>query len=223
MIEQDIERVCDLVESRMQDGVRTIVAIAGPPASGKSTLAESVVRSLNNRHQGPTPFAALLPMDGYHLDNQILESRGLLARKGAPETFDAEGFCETVHQLANPVREGFYPKFDRQLDLAIANAVAISPDIPVVVVEGNYLLLQSDPWQSLSKRFAATVFVSPPLQALRDRLHQRWISHGLDSEAALARATQNDLPNAETVISKSRQADLHLSQNYADIDGRYAY
>lgn len=222
-LEQDVNLVCDLVKSAGSMGSRTIVGIAGPPASGKSTLADAVVQALNSAEPSVIPQAALLPMDGYHLDNRILESRGLLARKGAPETFNANGFCDAVKRLSVATRESFHPKFDRQMDLSIANAIAIHPESPVVVVEGNYLLLKSDPWSSLIEDFAATVFVSPPLDDLKDRLQQRWINHGLDPAAAIQRATSNDLPNAELVLRESREADVCLNQNYTEFGVRYAY
>jgi len=222
-LEQDVEMVCDLVRSEGTYGGRTIIGIAGPPASGKSTLAEAVVQALNTREPSIIPRAALLPMDGYHLDNRILESRGLLARKGAPETFNANGFCDAVKRLSVATRESFHPKFDRQMDLSIANAITIHPETPVVIVEGNYLLLNSDPWSTLVDVFAATVFVSPPLDDLKDRLQQRWINHGLDPAAAMQRATGNDLPNAELVLRESREADVKLTQNYTEFGVRYAY
>lgn len=221
-LERDVEQVCNLVASKFNGNSRTILGIAGPPGSGKSTLAESVVRALNTRHADAPRYAALLPMDGYHLDNRILEDRGLLPRKGAPETFDAWGFCRAVQGLTGQEQEGFFPTFDRNLDLAIANAVAIAPSVPVVVVEGNYLLLNSDPWQSMQSAFSATVFLCPPMTILRERLIQRWIDHGLDPAAALARATQNDLPNAQTVIDQSNRADLHLQQGQPELAGKAA-
>lgn len=197
----------------MADGVRTIVGIAGPPASGKSTLAESVVNAFNRGSRTEVPVAALLPMDGYHLDNRLLEARGLLARKGAPETFNAHGFCEAIKGLKSVTRETFHPSFDREMDLAIAHSIVIAPDTPLVVVEGNYLLLRSAPWSTLFECFTATVFVCPSMEVLRDRLRQRWIKHGLDPEAAARRADGNDLPNAELVVRESREADLSLSQD----------
>lgn len=216
MIDQDVKRVCDLISSHKQVGVRTIVAIAGPPASGKSTLAEAVVRSLNTQQNASVPLATLVPMDGYHLDNQILESRGSLARKGAPDTFDAVGFCTAIKGLLSARHESFHPRFDRHKDLAIANAIAVHPDTSIVVVEGNYLLMDRDPWNSLADAFAATVFVYPTLDELKARLHQRWIKHGFDPETALRRANRNDLPNAELVLRDSRKADLTLTQNEID-------
>ena len=91
-LERDVEIVCDLARSKKREGAPTIIGIADPPASAKSTLAESVVQELNRESNPDFLEAALLPKDGYHLDNRLLESRGLLARKGAPETFIAHGF-----------------------------------------------------------------------------------------------------------------------------------
>lgn len=213
MIQEDAERVCDLISSRRQVGGRTIVAIAGPPASGKSTLAEAVVHALNAQQDTSVPHAALFPMDGYHLDNRVLEARGLLSRKGAPETFDAHGFCSAIKTIQTAEYETFHPVFDRNLDLAIANAIPIHPNTPVVVAEGNYLLMEQDPWTSLADVFSATVFVCPTLEELKIRLRNRWLQHGFDPKTALERASRNDLPNAELVLRSSRKADLTLSQN----------
>lgn len=222
-LEQDVDTVCRLIEKKSKVGSRTMIGIAGPPASGKSTLAEAVVQQLNLNAKDNSTRAAFLPMDGYHLDNRVLETRGLLERKGAPETFDSSGFCYAVRMLANPEFESFHPKFDRQMDLAIANSISIPPDVPIVVVEGNYLLLDSSPWSQLRNLFAATVFVCPSFDALQVRLQQRWLNHGLDLETAVARATRNDLPNAEIVINNSFEADLTLHQNYTEFGVRFAY
>lgn len=217
----DVEAVCEFVRKQRIDNSRTVIGIAGPPASGKSTLAEAVVESLNveslnNAAKGDAPMAALVPMDGFHLDNAILKAKGLLERKGAPETFDAHGFCAALGRLKNDTGEVFFPRFDRSLDMSIAGALSVHPKTPIVVVEGNYLLLKSAPWVSLKKLFTTTVFISPPREVLRDRLLQRWIDHGLSRDAALKRASGNDLPNAERILDESDVADLIFHQSDLD-------
>lgn len=219
-LSEDVRRVCDLIGDRGADPGRVIIGIAGPPASGKSTLAESVVHALNADRSAKVPQAALLPMDGYHLDNRILEARGLLARKGAPETFDALGFCEAVHRLKTVDHETFYPSFNRQLDLAVANSIVIHPETRVIVVEGNYLLLASDPWASLIKTFTSTVFLKLDIETLKDRLLQRWLGHGLSPQLAESKTEANDLPNAKLVLTSSRPADLTLDHAFASGDLR---
>ena len=213
-LDQDVDRVCDLVEARSSREARSLIAIAGPPGSGKSTLAQRVADQLNQNGSTAFPRAAVLPMDGYHLDNSLLEARGLLARKGAPETFDAQGFCAAVQRLTQKTaHETLHPRFDRRRDLALANAIAIHPRTPLIVVEGNYLLLRAQPWVCLRQVFAAMVFICPPLAVLRVRLQQRWVEQGLDPGAATVRVDQNDLPNAELVLSQSLDADMRLDQS----------
>ena len=211
--QEDIDVVCDLVRDRRSRKGKVLVGIAGPPASGKSTLAEAVVEALNAQDTGTTRTAALLPMDGYHLDNNLLKARGLIARKGAPETFDARGFCDAIRRLSEATNEMFFPRFDRGMDLSIANAIAIGPETPVVIIEGNYLLLNVAPWVSLRKMFAATVFVAPTLDTLRTRLLQRWLDHGLSPDDAMQRASENDMLNAEYILSHSMSADLTVQQS----------
>lgn len=211
-LHNDTARVIEFIKSIMQADGRTIIGIAGPPASGKSTLSEAIVEELNRNNNSSIPRAALLPMDGFHLDNAILEIKGLSTRKGAPETFNAEGFCRAVETLKEAGEETYYPMFDRQRDLAIANAIMIHPETPTVIVEGNYLLLQTNPWCRLHNLFSATVFLSSPVDLLQHRLQQRWIDQGLDPEAALMRAKTNDIPNAELIIQQSHDADLILGQ-----------
>lgn len=209
----DIDAVCDLVRDRMSRKARVLIGIAGPPASGKSTLAEAAVEILNAEDTGTTPTAVLLPMDGYHLDNNLLKARGLIARKGAPETFNARGFCDSIRLLSEATNEMFFPRFDRGLDLSIANAISIGPETPVVIIEGNYLLLNVAPWVSLKKMFAASVFVAPTHDTLRTRLLKRWLDHGLKPDDAMQRADENDMRNAEYVLGHSMSADLTLLQS----------
>ena len=168
------------------------------------------MQALNEQVDSAEPKAALLPMDGYHLDNRILKAHGLLPRKGAPETFDAVGFCEAVKGLASSSDMRYFPTFDRGMDLAIAGAIEISPATPIIVTEGNYLLLRTAPWNALAEHFTASVFVNPGLEELTRRLNKRWLRYGLDAEAAAKRTEMNDLVNARLVLEQSIKADLML-------------
>lgn len=186
---------------RALNGARVLVAVAGAPGSGKSTLAAQLVRRL--------PRAVLVPMDGFHLDDRVLEARGLRARKGAVETFDAAGFASLVRRLAQPHSEVVYPLFDRDREIAIAGAGVVAPADRIVVIEGNYLLLNAAPWRDLS--YDLTIWLDVPLPELERRLTARWQGLGEDA-AGIAAHLQNDLANARFVTGQSRPADLSVAQ-----------
>jgi len=181
------------------------VAIAGPPASGKSTLADRVAARLTDEGHP----ALHVPMDGFHLDNAVLEARDLLPRKGAPETFDAAGFVHAMRRLSTE-KAMILPAFDREADLAVAGRIAVGPEHRVAVVEGNYLCLNRPPWRDLAALWHLSVFLDTPPEVLRDRLLARWRAQGFSEEDALRRAERNDLPNARTVASSRLHATLTL-------------
>ena len=177
-----------LITARAEGRSRYIVAIAGAPASGKTMLAAELAAKLG-------PCASVLPMDGFHLDNSVLQERGLLARKGAPETFDAQGFVALLeHVLSTP--EVRFPTFDRQCDCTRPDRGLVSARTRIVLVEGNYLLLRTAPWAARDE--------------LERRLIARWLKHGLLPEEARTRALGNDMKNADFVAAHSRAADVIL-------------
>lgn len=184
---------------------RVIIAIAGPPAAGKSTLAEKLVERLND---GQPARAALVPMDGFHLDNQTLDRHGTRDRKGAPHTFDAAGFVALVRGLASVGSAVSYPVFDRSIDSAIADAAQVAADTEIIVLEGNYLLLADAPWCELYPLYDVSVMVRPMMATLEKRLVARWLHYGFDEAAARAKALHNDIPNARYVLERSTDADL---------------
>ena len=184
---------------------RMLVALAGPPATGKSTLSGKIAEQLNAAGMP----CAVLPMDGFHLDNAALEDRGLLHRKGAPDTFDLAGF-EAL--LAKVAQGGAcrVPLFDRASDCVRPETGLITDAQKVVLVEGNYLLLDAPGWRDLSRFWDLGVFIDTAMPELRRRLVQRWLDHGLTPTAAEARAEENDLPNARLVFEDVVAASVDL-------------
>lgn len=206
----DLAGLADELERRVGAG-RVIVAIAGAPGSGKSTMAERLAGKLNGRMPG---LAAVLPMDGYHYDDLYLVPAGLRPRKGAPHTFDVGGLYHTLKRLRDrDEAEVAVPVFDRQIEIARAGARLIPAEVPVIIAEGNYLLLDQAPWDRLRPLFDATVMVDVPEHVLRARLRGRWERLGMDEAAIRSKLEENDLPNARLVRYGSVRADYQL-QNH---------
>ncbi|PTX56164.1 pantothenate kinase [Litoreibacter ponti] len=181
---------------------RRLVALVGPPASGKSTLSEQLPQVV--------PASQVVPMDGFHLDNSLLAERGLSTRKGAPETFDIAGLTHLVRRLADE-EEVIFPLFDRARDAAIAGAGIVGPEVDTVIVEGNYLLLDRPGWRKLAAMWDISILLTAPEDVLRDRLLQRWRDFGYAEGDAVTKTETNDLPNARTVLRESLPADITIS------------
>jgi pantothenate kinase len=204
----ELSRLADLLEARTAAGVRVIAALAGAPGSGKSTLAEKLVGKLNGRQPG---LAAVLPMDGYHYDDLYLVPAGLRPRKGAPHTFDVGGLYHTLKRLrARDEAEVAVPVFDRKIEIARAGARLIPASVGVIVVEGNWLLLNQAPWDRLRPLFDVTVLVEVPEHVLRSRLRGRWERLGLTEAEIVEKLEENDLPNGRWVRDGSVAADWLL-------------
>jgi len=188
---------------------RFMIAFAGPPGAGKTTAAQAVCNAISKQPAAPT--ACVVPMDGFHFDNAVLDARGWRDRKGAPHTFDADGFVSMVRRL----RQGgdiAVPTFDRTDDFSRAGARIVGAGDKIVIVEGNYLLLREQPWCQLHDLFDLTIMLDVPLATLEERLIERWRIHGLSDDDARARAMQNDIPNARTVIQDSAPPDWRIAQ-----------
>jgi len=188
---------------------RFIVAIAGPPGSGKSSLAERLSEVL------PADKTAVVPMDGFHFDDIILNRRGLRSRKGAPETFDFAGFAALLGRIRSGEPDIAIPVFDRSMELSRAGAAIIGSDVKFVLVEGNYLLLDEEPWSGLGSLFDFSIFVDVPRSELERRLMERWRGHGKSDDDSRAWIASNDMPNIERVLARRRVADLVVASNKA--------
>lgn len=202
---EHVDALASLIHEQRNENGRLIVAIAGAPASGKSTLAKEVARRLNVQK---CP-CIVVPMDGFHLDNAVLDALSLRPRKGAPETFDVDGFTRLIKAIKSGV-DVYAPLFDRTRDLSIAGALHVPADLPVVIVEGNYLMFDADGWRDLVPLWDITARLDVPLPELRARLIQRWLSLNHSRLVATRRAEGNDIPNAQAVVDLALPCDLVL-------------
>lgn len=204
----DIAALAALLAEKAQGGGRVIAALAGAPGSGKSTVAERLCEALKAKRPG---LAAVLPMDGYHYDDLHLVPAGLRPRKGAPETFDVGGLYHTLVRL-RARDEDFVavPVFDRDIEIARAGARMIPAEVPVIIAEGNYLLLGQAPWSRLRAMFDVAALVDVPEPVLRERLTARWRHYNLSPDEIAWKLDGNDLPNGRFVMAESRGEDFRL-------------
>ncbi|QWW68221.1 nucleoside triphosphate hydrolase [Rhizobium sp. WYJ-E13] len=201
-----IDDIVGEVLNRAGNSRRFLIAIAGPPGAGKSTMADKVASGLKAKGES----AAVLPMDGFHMDNAVLIERGLLARKGIPETFDVRGFLDIVRAVRPADQEVLVPVFDRSRELAIASARPIDPQDRFIIIEGNYLLFTQGKWAELDGIFDYTIMLAPPMEVLEERLWDRWRGYKLTEEEASAKVYGNDLPNGRLILENRRPADITL-------------
>ena len=205
MSEIDYDRLRQLILDRGQSK-RSLTALAGPPAAGKSSIANALCRDLNKYSPDS---AVVLPMDGYHLDDALLEKQGMRDRKGAPHTFDIAGFIHILQRISlGDEIDIAVPVFDRSLELSRAAGRLIPRTARHILVEGNYLLLDQPEWCDLAGFFTTTVMITAPRSLLERRLMQRW--QNLSPTQAREKCESNDLPNADLVMNSSMSTEFNL-------------
>jgi pantothenate kinase len=184
-------------------GGRRRLGIAGAPGSGKSTLAGALVAAL-----GPDT-ARLVGMDGFHLAQAELERLGRADRKGSADTFDAAGYVALLRRLRESSDAVVYaPEFRREIEEPVACAVPVPRDVPLVVTEGNYLLLAGGAWAAVREELDEAWFVEGDDDRRREWLIARHVAFGKAPDAARAWVLRSDERNAELVAATRSRADL---------------
>lgn len=192
-----VRRVLDL----MARG-RTVLGICGAPGAGKSTLAAELGARVGDS-------AVVVPMDGFHLHDDELARLGLSERKGAPETFDVEGYTALLSRLHDPTGTTVYaPEFDRSRELSVAGAIAVRPEHQLVITEGNYLLYDGLGWAGVRPLLDEVWFVDGDQETRIERLVERHVAHGKPLELARRWTLSSDEANAALVAGTRDLADL---------------
>lgn len=194
MIEIGASELATWIRARGESTVRLLVGLVGPPGCGKSTLSAALSEELD---------APVAPMDGYHLPNSVLDERGLRDVKGAPHTFDVEAFVAMLRALRDG-QDAWLPDFDRSVDEPRANRLHIPGSAPVVLVEGNYLLV----WPQVPELLDAVAYIDVGSDVRVQRLIDRHVEFGKTPEAAHRFVHESDERNAAIVESGRHRADL---------------
>jgi pantothenate kinase len=198
----DLTVLIDRARSLATGDRRALLGIGGAPGAGKSTIAAEIVAGV-----GPT--AVLVPMDGFHLANRELERLGRRHRKGAPDTFDAEGFVRLLRRLRDQVDEVVHaPAFRRDIEESVADAIAIPRTTQLVVTEGNYLLLEAEPWSAVRPLLDECWYIEGPEKERLGRLIDRHIEFGKTPDEAREWVFRSDEANARVIERSRDRADL---------------
>ena len=198
----ELQRAVADLRHRLAGGDRTLLGIAGAPGSGKSTFAAWLISCL------PPGDAVVVPMDGFHLGNRVIDGTALRQRKGAIDTFDVGGYLSLLQRLARADEPVVYaPEFRRSIDEPVAASIAVPVNIPLVITEGNYLLADNSQWRQVREQLDEVWFLDTPRALRLTRLVSRHMLFGKDRAAAEAWAHGSDEVNALLIEATRHAAD----------------
>jgi pantothenate kinase len=205
----DFDAVVRRARSVAHSGGRRVIGIAGSPGAGKTTLAVALVEALNDASPRGAPWVSHVPMDGFHLADVELTRLGRLDRKGAPDTFDADGYAALLERLrsSRPDETVYAPAFDREIEQPVAGAIPVPPECRLVVTEGNYLLFDEPRWRRARAALDECWFCDVDADERRRGLVERHVRFGKSRSAAEEWVTAVDEPNAMAVEATRATAD----------------
>ncbi|MEP7113907.1 MAG: nucleoside/nucleotide kinase family protein [Ilumatobacteraceae bacterium] len=201
VIELSVAEAIDRAAALTERG-RRLLGIVGCPGAGKSTLSAAIT--------GRIASSVVVPMDGFHLLNEELVRLGRRDRKGAPDTFDVDGFVRMLERVREqtPGQVIAAPRYDRAASAPVPEAIVIDSNIALVVTEGNYLLLDDSPWDAVRPLLDEVWFVDVDDEVRIPRLIARHIEFGKSSGEALEWVMRSDEANAAIVAASRRSADV---------------
>ncbi|WP_233498683.1 nucleoside/nucleotide kinase family protein [Blastococcus sp. TF02A-26] len=211
-----LDDLVDAVATLAEDRPRVLLGIAGAPAAGKTTLARWLVDQLTAEGLP----AVGVPMDGFHLADAALDALGRRDRKGAVDTFDGAGYLALLRRLrAERDTTVYAPAFERDIEQPVAGSIAVHPDARVVVSEGNYLLLDQQPWTEVRAAFDEVWFAGLDDAVRRERLLDRHVRFGKSPDAARAWVEAVDEPNARLITATAGRAARYVDLDRYDLRG----
>ncbi|CCG04013.1 nucleoside/nucleotide kinase family protein [Blastococcus saxobsidens] len=213
VVRATLQQLVDRAAVLARPGTRRILGITGAPGAGKSTLCAALLGALGAR-------AALVGMDGFHYADVELRRLGRGDRKGAPDTFDVDGYVALLRRLRTPPAVPVYaPVFDRALEEPIGSAVPVAPDTPLVLTEGNYLLLAEHGWSAVRTCLDEVWYIDVPPDVRERRLVRRRRSYGHEPQAAEDWVRSVDGRNGRTVETSRSRADLVVHLDVPETPG----
>ena len=201
-----LELLFEQIQSSLDgQSARTIIGIVGKPGAGKSTVVEEIAKRFDSN------TVSIIPMDGFHLSNEELISLGRRERKGAPDTFDVEGFTSLIKKVKiNYNIDHTFPIFHREIEASVDNEGIVPKESRVVVIEGNYLFSTDHNWGGIYSLLDHTWFIEIDDEVRVERLIARHIRYGKTPEEAEAWSRGSDEANARFIASTANRAENRI-------------